>query len=422
MYTNGNTSCSLPGTNYNTITTNSAYSQTLTLKGATTIGLANLLGGTLDTAGTTLTATNGRIGTSANATPAFNLIGAGELDVNAGATVTLDNASLDASVRVNNGTVNVGQLTFAGAGLNRWFIVSGPQGNANFGNTVAGTLGAYTSSYKFPAGGAAPAYLQPVVVQGGGSLNFNNAYSVNGFVFNQGGNVNVNAPLTINGDCGGAPQVAGLAPAGVAAGYISVGSRSNLFLNATTITEINQNANGAQNFAAYLESTDTLYVNGPTNSTITGNVDLEGANGAAAGLVVGQTGPSLSTFGLTVSGALTLNWAQVNENITYPTPAKNNAQGAASGVRPDGAAPGPGLPTMSWISCGALTIKNSTYVLVATNPQNAVAFTLLSGISATTLVGDFTYSLGQSGGVNNPPTWVQGKVQGNTWNLMFSHN
>ncbi len=134
--------------------------------------------------------------------------------------------------------------------------------------------------------------------------------------------------------------------------------------------------------------------------------------------MVGQTGASLSTFGLSVSGALTLDWAQVNENLTYPTPAKNNAQVMATGVGPDGAAPGPGLPTMSWISCGALTIKNSTYVLVATNPQNAVAFAALSGISATTLVGDFTYSLGQSGGVNDPPTWVQG----NTWNLTFSHN
>jgi uncharacterized protein YaiE (UPF0345 family) len=353
----GNTNCASKLTSYVALTTANGYTATISQAASDpmTFGSAYTASGTLNTGNQPVTITTGRLGTINGAGWVFNVTGSGELDVNAGASVTLDNVNLNASVRVaSGGTVTVGRLTFGNADPQRWFIV---QGTAEFQNTLGGAAGSFTSSMQT---GAKYQYYQPIIVQNNtGSLYFNNNYKVKGFIFNQGGSVYIenDVLLTVDGDSGNATGT----PTGIATAYLGDDGNSNLYLSAATLTE----ADTTSNRTVYDQTNNKLIVDGPTGATIVGSVDLEGAQGSLALLQFGA-GAGSSDYNLTIqSGDLTLNLSKVIENLTY---------GTANGTT---------LTTINSITCKALATTNSTFVLVATNPNDPIAFTNLAAITDT---------------------------------------
>jgi hypothetical protein len=217
------------------------------------------------------------------------------------------------------------------------------------------------------------------------TVNVTNNYTVNGFIYNQGGSVNVNggAILTISGNSGTPPQQGGWPP-GLNTGYLG-GSGSTLTLTSASLSETSATATAA----VYLQSNARLTINGTTNSAILGNVQLVGIASAVAFL---NFGGAATTDNLNIQGALNLTYAQVNANLTY-----GNAN--------------PQTSTMNQISCNALNIYYAADVLTATNPNAPVAFNL-TGIATSGVTGWFTEWYVPNGVTY---AWV-----GN--NLTFTHN
>jgi hypothetical protein len=292
--------------------------------------------GTLDTAGSSLTVTVGvTIGSPATGAAPFSVIGGGSINLTSGAS-TLDNVTLEASVLVNGGNPTVGQISFAGAATQRWFVIQA--GTATFGYTAVGgggVAGTFTSSIY---GGA---YYQPIDVKPGGIATFNGAYVVKGFIYNEGGTVNVNpgTTLTVTGDSGPKSPAPGT-PGGFSSGYLSTGNNATLALAGATFNERDSNALSA----VYIQATDSLKIVGSTSSAINGNVFAVGGtvNGTRTTASIEFVGPD-STDGLIVSGNLTLGTAQVNVNLTYPAPAP---AAMGQGVTPDATAPAPCRPSI----------------------------------------------------------------------------
>jgi hypothetical protein len=109
-------------TSYASITTSLGYTGTISqANGANlTFGVAAMTSGTLNIGTAKLEVMSGQLGSSVGGS-VVNITGGGELDVNAGDRPTLDNANLNASVRVTGGTLSVGNLTLATG----WFYVTG---------------------------------------------------------------------------------------------------------------------------------------------------------------------------------------------------------------------------------------------------------------------------------------------------------
>lgn len=389
-----NNDCRLPGTKYASIESGSNYTGTISQKSGETLefGSAFMQSGTFDTANKAFTIRIGKLGSQSGAGVTFNVIGGGELAVAAlGAnalpddTLTLANVNLNASVRVlQGGSVTVGQLNFAIAQPQRWFFVFG---EATFKATVPGAAGSYNA---LKVGNT---YYTPIRVQPGAYATFQGTYTVNGYVFNEGGitTLDSGAVLTITGDSGPGDPAQSI-PNGFNAGYLSSGLGSQLALYDATLTATSPTATHAVNILG----AGRLTIVGSGASHIAGNVELNGL--AVWGTII--TVPAFLEFdgessmtSLSINGSLKLTSAIVVANLSYEDPMTNTTL------------------SVNRISCGDLELTNATYKLNVRNPNAQAPFQFLQTLIATNRPGatDFTnYDL---------PVGIQGSWNGNVFRL-----